>query len=251
MTKHPDLEVISSERPFEERRKLPRLSLSGEQFRLEGTCVNSGKIFAVSDLSRQGMAIRLLDLADLASFRIATLVEGHLNLRRQKYPLKAMVRNVRRELVGLEFEELEKHTETALRSFLDPEVLGRELKPIPSEGQSTLWYHGPSGTDLLLWRGWDGQYSKMTLYVQRNFIQWDAGKLSTGIARAAEGLAETRGIVRFETMSLLPDTEPDPGKLDIAKTLLLSSTLPEDVKKWCVRQLAPRPSTPERPANGS
>ena len=136
MTKQPSLEVISNERPREERRRVPRLGLAGEQFRLDRT----GKIFAVSDLSRQGMALRILDSADLPMFSIGTLVEGQLNLRREKYPLTARVRNIRRDIIGFEFEALESQTEAALQKCLDPKFLGGELKPIPSQGQSTLWY---------------------------------------------------------------------------------------------------------------
>ena len=77
----------------------------------------------------------------------------------------------------------------------------------------------------------------MILYVQRCFIQWERGKLTTGLAQESDALAETQGIVLLETMSLLPDAAPDPAKLDIAKNLLLSSTLPDELKKWCVRQL--------------
>jgi hypothetical protein len=48
---------------------------------------------------------------------------------------------------------------------------------------------------------------------------------------------EEWGAVQFETIVLDADTQPDPDKLSIAKDLILSSNLPQDLKKWCVRQL--------------
>lgn len=237
--KFPNLEAVSDPRKLssteaQERRRLPRLSLSGEQFRL----AQNGKIFAVIDLSQTGMALRVIDPEDFRLFSIAAVIEGQLNVKREKFPITARVRHVRRDSVGCEFESLPAVTEACLKQFLDPETLGRDLRPLPTSGQSTLWYHGPSGTDLLLWRGLDGQYHRLMLYVQGSFIQWEAeGGLSTGSASSSDEISEMHGIVRLETLMLNADFRPDPVKLNIAKSLLLSSNLPEDLKKWCVRQV--------------
>jgi hypothetical protein len=237
MKKSPDLEVISNETKESrgrERRRLPRLNLSGEQFRL----AQNGKVFSVTDLSTEGMALRILDREDLRLFPVAADIQGTLNLKGSKYPVKAVVRHLGSDLVGCEFAGLDSTVAAALTQFLDPAVLGHELKPIPAS-DGALWYHGPSGTDLLLWRGVDGQYKRLTLYVLGSFVQWenDAG-LSTGRAEVSEhDKSEIRGVVRFETMLLDRDSLPDSGKLSVAKTLILSSNLPQDLKKWCVRQL--------------
>lgn len=238
--KSPNLEVISnsglkaSEGSGAERRRRPRLNLTSEQFRLG----SNGKIFSVADLSTQGMALRILDPEDLRLFPIATEIQGLLNIRGQKQSVRARIRHIATELVGCEFESLPDETRAALDKFLDPKVLGQEIRPIPASDASSLWYHGPSGTDLLFWRGLDGQYRRLTLYVLGSYVQWDIEKgLSTGQSQPAprSDLGEMWGVVRFETQLMQDDTKPDPHKLKIAKELVLSSNLPQDLKKWCVR----------------
>jgi hypothetical protein len=234
-----NLELISNNSPEQEgtsaeRRRLPRLNLSAEQFRLSQT----GKIFSVVDLSESGMALRILDRQDFLLFPVATRLEGTLNLGGEKHSVHAVVRHLGTETIGCEFEDMAPESRKALDQFLDPKRLGAELKPLPASESGTLWYHGPSGTDLLLRRGADGQYSRMTLYVLGSFIQWthDTG-LTTGRARASDEQTELRGIVRFETLWLDTDPKADPGKLKVAKNLILSSNLAEDFKKWCTRKL--------------
>ncbi|MGZ3700108.1 MAG: PilZ domain-containing protein [Bdellovibrionota bacterium] len=234
--KSPNLEVISNADQLRgaERRRLPRLSLTAEQFRLS----SNGKIFSVQDLSVEGMAIRIIDSEDLRLFTVGAKFEGLLNLKGNKYTVRGHVRHVTRELVGCEFGELDEPVKSALQSFLDPAVLGQEIRPIPSAERNSLWYHGPSGTDLILHRGNDGQYHRMMLYVLGSFVQWEQEKgLSTGRTDIGPETGETLGIVRFDTLLLSPDPELDRGKLQIAKTLILSSNLPQDLKGWCVRHL--------------
>lgn len=236
-SRSPSLAVISSDRPKSsaERRRLPRINLSGEQFRLDQT----GKIFPVTDLSESGMALRILDRADFLLFPVAALVQGVLNLKGEKHSVRGRVRHLGADTVGCEFESLSSEAGARISSFLDPALLGRELKPIPSsEGAGTLWYHGPSGTDLLLRRGPDGQYHRMTLYVLGSYVQWLAdGGLTTGRTQPSGEQGENRGVLRFETLLLEADPAADHGKLAVAKTLILSSNLSEDFKKWCTRKL--------------
>jgi hypothetical protein len=232
------LEVISSrEIPSTsqaERRRLVRLNLTGEQFRLHQT----GKIFSVTDLSSRGMALRILDQSDYLLFPVATEFTGTLNLKGEKLELACRVRHLGSDQIGCEFEKLSAETQTAVDRFLDPVALGRELKPIPSSEGGTLWYHGSSGTDLLFKRGADGQYSSMTLYLLGNIVQWRTeGGLATGRARPSDEQSESRGVLRFETVWFDPDAKVDQTKLGVAKTLILSSNLPEDFKKWCLRRL--------------
>lgn len=242
--KSPNLEVISDSasprhqgqhKDAHERRRLPRLNLAGEQFRMS----RNGKIYAVTDLSENGMGLRILEQDDFRHFPVGARLEGTLNLHGMKYNLSATVRHLGHDFVGCEFEELAEPVRAALHHFLDPAALGQELKPIPSPETGALWYRGPSGTSLLLWRTTDGQYRRIALFVLGSYVQWDEDiGLTTGRAEAAAGSSEVRGIVRFDTLLLDPDQAPDAGKLNIAKTLLMSSNLPQDLKKWCVRQFS-------------
>jgi hypothetical protein len=214
---------------------MARLCLTGELFKLSP----SGKIFSVTDVSPQGLALRVLDPEDLRLFPVGSQVTGELNLKREKHPVRARSKNIRGDIVGFQFEEISPEVALALQKYLDPVSLGQELKPLPSAERAALWYHGPSGTDLLLWRALDGQYQRIILYVQGSYVQWENEReLSTGHFNAADEKPEVRGILRFETLMLDADAAPDLRKLEVAKTVILSSNLPQDLKKWCVRQLS-------------
>lgn len=214
-----------------ERRRIPRLSLSGTQFRLQA----NGKVFAVADLSDGGMALQVLDPADLVLFPVGMKLEGKLNLSGEKHRVTAKVRHLGTDLVGCEFEELEGTVRKALNQALSPASMGHELRLIPSSSQQgALWYHGPFGTDLLLWRDANGDLTRIRLFCLGQYIQWEsADGLSTGRTRHSYEQSEMHGVVRFETMLLEPDSSPDSEKLEIAKTLILSSNVPEDLKRWC------------------
>jgi hypothetical protein len=245
MTKSPNLEVISEATPknldLREKRRKPRIHLASEQFRLDP----SGKVFSVVDLSADGMAFRILDTNDLLALPIAVVVTGTLNLRGEKYQVQVQVKHLLGQTVGCQFLDLQESVKEALDRFLDPAELGRELRPIPSPNSGdhgTLWYHGPGGTDLLLSRAVDGRYHRFTLFVLGSFVQWDEESgATTGRAMPSDDKCDQRGeqwgVVQFETMVLDTDPSPDSDKLSIAKALILSSNLPQDMKKWCARQL--------------
>jgi hypothetical protein len=185
------------------------------------------------------MALRILDARDRIHFAVGARMKGILNLRGEKIHLAAQVRHAGVEIVGCEFQDLDAGTTERLREAFDPEQLGRDLKPIPTEVNGPLWYHGMSGTDLLLWRGLDGQYTKLVVYVLGSYVQWDAERgLETGRVDSAFERSEVWGVVRFETLLLRSDPAKDAGKLAVAKTLVLSSNLPQDLKRWCGRQLS-------------
>jgi hypothetical protein len=248
MTKSPSLEVISdsahSSQAVRQKRKKPRIHLASEQFRIDQT----GKLFSVVDLSLDGMAFRVLDADDLTILPVASQITGILNLRGVKHSVTVQVKNLRNQTVGCQFVDLSKESIAALEKFLNPAELGRELRPIPTaqnvrtNESATLWYHGPGGTDLLFGRALDGRYHRFTLFVLGSYVQWEEEHgASIGRAVSSEDrrdqLSEEWGAVQFETMVLDPDSEPDHDKLSIAKDLIMSSNLPQDLKKWCVRQL--------------
>jgi hypothetical protein len=219
-----------------ERRKMPRLTLAYEQFRL----AENGKLFAVSDLSEGGMALRVIDREDLGILPVGRYVEGVLSLKGRRFEVSAQVRHIQGDLVGFRFEEFAPGAQDAIRRYIDPAFLGAELRPMPLTDSSAIWYHAPSGTDLVLWRGHDGQYHRMALCVLGSIVQWEVeAGLSTGRTDPARSqAAEERGLVQFETMVFEPDSAPDAAKLAVAKTLMVSSNLSEDLRKWCLRRLS-------------
>ena len=242
-----------ADRRFQGRLILDRLSLGSEQFKLTSSGLSNtasnlkpgqkmgqkmGKVFSITDLSLQGMGFWLLDPTDRQLFSVGLLLGGALNLKRDKYPVEARIRHLGIDRVGCEFENLSAEITTALHRFLDPYFLGSELKPIPSSERNTLWYHGPSGTDLHLVRSVDGQYEKLALYALGSCVQWDrTDGLSTAETRVSDHQCERQGIFKRETVFLVPDPTPDSIKLSIAKTVILGSNLPQDLKTWCIRRL--------------
>src|SRR3954469_9346698 len=103
MVKQPDLKVIPSPpednapipaRP--EKRRRPRISLSSEQFRLGAT----GKLFQVLDLSSEGMAFRVISREDFAVLPVQMQIDGILNLKGEKYYIKARVIHLAGNNVG-------------------------------------------------------------------------------------------------------------------------------------------------------
>jgi hypothetical protein len=233
--KSPSLGVISNQSSDgRERRRVPRLSLTTEQFRL-GTL---NQLFPIADLSSHGMGFWLSDLSNRGYFTVGLLLEGTLSLNRQKYPIQARVRSLGLDRIGCEFENLLPETKQALSVFLDPVRLGAEMKLIPASELNSLWYHGPSGTDLLFQKGDHDPFQKFVLYVLGMMIQWDAREgLVTGRVTPSVEQSDIRGIHRFESMILDYDSQVDPSKLSIAKTVIMSSNLSQDLKSWCVHQL--------------
>lgn len=220
-----------------ERRQLPRVSLPTEQFKLSP----SGKLFSVQDLSPEGLALRVLEPEDLIYFTAGTHIEGVLNLKGKKLKVAAVVKHVGRSYVGCRFESLEGEALQQLTDFLDPGRLGKELHALPThDNEKILWFHGPSGADLLFWRGAQREYRRVCLHIYGSYIQWDEEKgLETGTSMASDDRPEVNGLIRLETCLLDPDSSPDEQKLKLAKTLILSSNLPKELMNWCVGQFFP------------
>ena len=234
-----------------ERRKLPRVSISSEQFRLS----NNGKVYAVADLSPDGMALRLLDRQERVLFPLGTRVEGWLNIARKKYKITSIVRNIRGDHVGCEFHELSSEIREELLQWLDPTSLGQTLRLMPSpvgfgatgSGQfDWLWFHGRSGTEVFA--RVSSQNTEMdsrsicSLVVVlwgEHFVEWVAEDgVVTGRLRLAEDRDAIQGVFRLAPEWFERDSELDPIKLNLAKTLVLSASFPEHWKKVLASALA-------------
>lgn len=216
-----------------EKRLLPRLTVSHEVFRHAAT----GKFFAVADLSLRGMAIRVTEREDFFPFMVGAEVQGTLNVRREKFGVSGTVRHLGRDLVGIEFGPLPASVEHALAGYLDPATLGAELRAVPT-GDSSLFYASTSGTEILFARGEDGRCVRLTVMILGSLIQWDASTgLRTGLVKNSYEESLVTGVTRLDTLLFQEDPAIDPQKSDLAKRLVSSSNLPEDLKKFCLRRL--------------
>ncbi|MCM0606012.1 MAG: PilZ domain-containing protein [Xanthomonadaceae bacterium] len=213
----------------QDKRRVPRIALTREQFKLTDT----GKIFAVQDLSLGGLALRILEPQDMIYFTVSRFISGTLNLNGRKVPIRAQVRHIKTSMAGCEFIDLDPDTEKIITQFLDPSELGRALRASPeSSGDGAIWFHGPTGTDLMIWRGIDGEFNKFSLFLLGNYVQWelDAG-LMTGIFQSSGDMGSMGSVTLFE------DKQVDEMKLELAKKLILSSQLTQELKRWCTRKL--------------
>jgi hypothetical protein len=194
----------------------------------------------VVDLSQTGMAIKIVDPEDFLLFPVGRDIHGFLNLMREKYEVRGKVSRLAQDRVGCEFREISDSTSEALSQALDPERLGKALRPIPSPEQGLIWYHGPMGSDLLLWREPQGSIHRLIVFVHGLFVQWEEAQgLSTGSSLLSGAPLSTLGVVRLETLDLTPDRALNRDQLNIANRLILSSNLPTELKNWCVDRLKP------------
>ena len=231
MTNNDPFKSLETTNPVE-RRTWPRLTLSTEQIRL-----SDGKIYGVADISATGMAIRILNSNDLIHFSVGALIEGHLNIRRQKYPVRARVRHVGKDLVGCQFDSLTPDVQKTLNQMLDPSLIGAGLKPIPTQDLH-LWYHGSSGTEFMIYRAYDGTIQKISILVLGNLVQWQEEQgLITGVVESSFDESETLGVTRFETLLFKQDAHIDLKKCNMAKALIQHCALPGEMKKTCIRHL--------------
>ncbi len=232
-----------------EQRRVARLALESEQFqlvKLAGAPLDLPKVYPVVDASSGGMGIRMVDPTDLRLFSVGTSLEGTLSLRREKFPVVAVVRNAAGDRVGCEFTWPEgqatraKAFREALDLLLSPESLGEALRPAPAAQteSGSIWYQGPSNTHLWLWRGNDGKYRRMAVLVLGNWIQWDEAEgLHTGALKSIVRSDQSIGMVSIDTLLLERDSRTQPNRLQVAKTLIVSSNLPKDLAQWCLRKL--------------
>lgn len=229
MSHNPDALKVVKRFKGQDKRRVPRIALTREQFKLTDT----GKVFGVQDLSVGGLALKILNPQDMIYFTVGRFISGTLNLNGKKVPIRAQVRHIKTSMAGCEFIELHPDTEKIITQFLDPSELGKALRVSPeSSGDGAIWFHGPTGTDLLIWRGIDGEFNKFSLFLLGNYVQWEheAG-LMTGIFQSSGEQGSMGSVTLFE------DTQVDEMKLELAKKLILSSGLTQDLKRWCTRKL--------------
>lgn len=212
-----------------------------EQFRLN----SNGKIFSVVDVSSVGFSLKVIDREDLIYFTVGAKVEGTLSLFREKYPVLATVKRTG-DRIGLEFTELPDAVAAALIHKLDPKNLGQTLKAMPTTQNGILWYQGVSDTQAVFWKTPEGKFQKFGIFCLGQYVFWEElTGISTGLSSAIvdeNTLGQPRGITGltgFDSREMFVDHAVDPSKLKIAKALIMSSNLSEELKSWCSRRLAP------------
>lgn len=217
------------------KRRVPRLRLTSDQFKLNRT----GKVFGVYDVSEDGIGLRIIENEDLTFFTLGSTVEGILKFFEEFFPLKLKVSFLDPARVGLQFESTNEKFVTRLRELLSPEHLGSDLKLIPIDGGRGFWFHGRASTDFLVARNQQGAFLGFTLQMLGMAIRYrpDEG-VTTGWIKSVEKEPEISGLIEVGQVSLDADSVPDAEKLNVAKKFILGSNLPEDIKTWAFEKLS-------------
>jgi hypothetical protein len=105
-------------------------------------------------------------------------------------------------------------------------------------GDEALLYASTSGTEVLFTRAPNGICTRVTVIILGSMIQWDQETgLRTGTVKNSFEESMVVGITRLETLIFEEDPAIDPQKLNLAKRLISSSNLSEDLKKFSARRL--------------
>jgi hypothetical protein len=222
--------------PEGEKRRIPRMAFSKEQFRLS----HEGKVFSVVDLSEQGIGLKLIEDEDLHLFPMGGQISGTLNLEGTRIEMKFRVVHLSKTQIGGEFLDVSREFQIQIGDALDPRRLGGELKPMPAQKDITHWFHGPFSTDVLLWRGMDGLYERFLILVRGRYVQWTE-ETGTTSGRIESGHGDTSeanwGVFHWDLVEFFKDNAVDRQKLHIAKELILGSKIESDLKSWLSRHL--------------
>jgi hypothetical protein len=213
-----------------EKRRLPRVNLSSEQFRLS----QNGRLFWVTDLSNSGFGVRISQEEDRILFTVGHRIEGLLHVRDRKLRVFGRVRHLGLGGAGIEFEGLDTDAAEFIQKFLDPHSLAQGLKRMPALEERLAWWSGAGGTELWVWHPVEnGEFERAVLLMWGHFVEWAAqGQVTTGLWSHSLEEPDVRGAMRFETLLFKPDAAgPDRAQLKVAKTFLLSSNLPENLKE--------------------
>jgi hypothetical protein len=197
----------------QEKRKLPRFHITHCQFLDSGET----KTFPVQDVSRGGLAIRLMDRLDLPKFAVSSVHSGMIKVEGRKLPCSFQVRNIRGTLIGAEWVEPGADLIEHLEEISHPGRLGEKLRKFDlPEVKATHWFHNPVGVDLLFY-----QSDRWMLYIHQNFIQWESDSgVQTGQALAEADEGYSHGIVRLETRLIEYDSMIDRTLVRAARDLV-------------------------------
>ncbi len=184
----------------EEQRLVPRFPLPKEQakFFFEGFAdLNdessaTAKVFAIRDISANGIGIGLLEVGEALLFPVGSFCRVEIKLAGELISMRLKVARINAWSIGFVFGDLAEEAKEKILRFIHPLRVAKSMKPVNvneiassfASGVST-WFHGESATDLYFWRNARGGVEKVLLCMGKNFWQWDemapAGeKLRTG-----------------------------------------------------------------------
>ncbi len=171
----------------EEQRLVPRFPLPKEQAKfffddfadLEESSGLKGKIFAIRDISANGIGIGLLEVGEALLFPVGTFCRAELKLGNTLVSVRLKVARINAWSIGFVFVDIEQTSKDLIQRFIHPLRVAKSMKSVSvhdltstfATGVST-WYHGESATDLYFWRDARGGVNRVLLSMGKNFWEW-------------------------------------------------------------------------------
>lgn len=158
-----------------EKRILPRFPLSHLLFRLNET----KQTFEVIDMSADGAQIELKN--GNLSLKVSQNISGEVNWRGHKLDIRAQVKWVKDNRLGLEFTN-KNMIESKIDDFMCVDHFIPHLKALHKEKYQfdiphglTTWLRAEGPLELFIWSFRSGEIAKFQVIIFRNFIEWQDG----------------------------------------------------------------------------
>jgi hypothetical protein len=137
------------------------------------------KVFALRDLSSQGLGIDLSEHGEVLLFPLGQHYSARLNLGGDLFAVELEVKRIEAANVGFKFLGLGDVLERKIEETVSPLRIAATLKSIRTgdipesfrEGVDA-WFHGEMNTDLFFWIDGDGLPTKVVLLWNGNFWEW-------------------------------------------------------------------------------
>lgn len=192
-----------------ERRRFPRLPVTSVVFKTD-----AGRIFAVSDLSPEGMGLYSIEGAH--SFKVGQLISGVLRFMQELFPLEAKVMWVQNSAFGVSWEEDFWPKTSLMRYLQQDELLFFKMKDLHAQRQIL-----DLPEDLKYWFACDARWQLMVWTSERqNHISHFEWRFFNRLLEWSEECGLRSGIVSHQKNEILFDQQLDLSLLELAKKIL-------------------------------
>lgn len=221
-----------------ERRQFERLPL-------QDCCIylNSAGPFPLLNLSFGGMCVDLKTFEKLAELSVGQQINCDIFLENILINNRIMIRNLENGMAGCAFSKLSATEARVLNDFLKPRILGFSLREIDyarlkneDKDLRMRWFQGKDNTQIFLWQTMSGENVKQEFYFLDYFIGWkkNGQEIKTGIIK--ENSRKSFGRLSPESIAFF--NMPSYRALKLGRTILSSSSLPDEAKEHLFKSIA-------------
>lgn len=172
----------------EEQRLVPRFPLPREQVKfffddfeaIDGDAATKPRVFAVRDISINGIGIGLLEIGEALLFPVHSFCRAELKIAGIIVTVRLKVARIGAWSIGFVFVDLPEDIKNLISTFIHPLRIGKSMKavavnlaPAAFAAGISNWYHGESATDLYFWSNARGGVERVLLCMGQKFWEWD------------------------------------------------------------------------------